>query len=75
MTKKATKTIHEKIGLTDTQWQALLSYARSLVAVAATVVATSDWTWDNLGKALLAATVPPLLRWLNPNDPAFGRVK
>lgn len=75
MTKKTTKTFYEKVGLTDTQWQALLSYARSLLAAAATVVAVTDWTWNNLGKAVLAAAIPPLLRWFNPNDPAFGRVK
>ena len=75
MTKKTTKTFHDKAGLTESQWQALLSYARSLLAAAATVIAVSDWTWSNLGKALLAAAIPPLLRWANPNDPAFGRVK
>lgn len=51
---------------------ALNSYARSLVAAALPVwTATQDWKMTL--HALWAAAVPPLMRWANPNDPAFGR--
>lgn len=51
---------------------AINSYARSLVAAALPVwTATQDWQMTL--HALWAAAVPPLLRWANPNDPAFGR--
>lgn len=54
-------------------WAMLASYARSMLAAALAVGMTSDWSLDSMSKAAIAAIVPPLIRWINPNDPAFGR--
>ena len=51
----------------------LASYGRSVLAAVLAVVATGNYALDDLGKAALAAALPPLLRWANKNDPAFGR--
>jgi hypothetical protein len=57
------------------QKAALESYARSVLGAVVAVVATGNYQPDDLGKAVVAALIPPLLRWLNKNDPAFGRTK
>jgi hypothetical protein len=62
-----------KVGITERQWQALLSYLRSAVAAVIAVMATLDYEPMDLAKAFVAALIPPVLRWINPNDPAFGR--
>lgn len=57
------------------------SYARSfLAACLAQFIALGPAAFDlneegakSILAAGLAAILPPLLRWLNPNDPAFGR--
>jgi hypothetical protein len=59
--------------LNDQHKQVLLSYARSVVAAVLAVAATGNYNADDLVKAALAAAIPPLLRWSNPNDAAFGR--
>jgi len=74
MTKKRT-TPQTKIGITHEQWQMLLSYLRSALAAVMAVVSTLDYTPLDLAKAFVAALIPPVLRWINPNDPAFGRTK
>lgn len=53
--------------------QLLLSYGRSVLCAVAAVAATGNYSLDDLAKAGLAAVLPPLLRWLNSDDPAFGR--
>jgi hypothetical protein len=53
--------------------QIALSYARSVLAAVVAVAATGNTAPDDLVKAALAAALPPVLRWLNSNDPAFGR--
>jgi hypothetical protein len=53
--------------------QAALSYLRSAVAAVVAVMATLDYEPMDLVKAFVAALIPPVLRWINPNDPAFGR--
>jgi hypothetical protein len=53
--------------------QAILSYLRSVVAAVLAVASTGNYAPDDLLKAAVAAAIPPVLRWLNPNDPAFGR--
>jgi hypothetical protein len=53
----------------------LLSYLRSALAAVMAVVSTLDYTPLDLAKAFVAALIPPVLRWINPNDPAFGRTK
>jgi hypothetical protein len=50
-----------------------LSYLRSVVAAVLAVASTGNYQPDDLLKAAVAAAIPPVLRWLNPNDPAFGR--
>ena len=49
------------------------SYLRSCLAAVVAVVATGNLTKIDIFKALLAAGLPPIIRWLNPNDKAFGR--
>lgn len=51
----------------------LASYLRSVLAAVLAVVATGATDWQDLAKAAVAAALPPIIRWLNPNDPAFGR--
>lgn len=51
----------------------LASWARSFLCGALTLWATGNNDPRALFTAGLAAVVPPILRWLNPNDPAFGR--
>ena len=51
------------------------SYLRSCLASVVAVVATGSYMPEDLLKALLAAALPPLVRWLNPKDKAFGRTK
>ena len=49
------------------------SYARSALAAILAVVMTGNTNPEDLAKAGLAALLPPLLRWANSSDPAFGR--
>ena len=50
----------------------IASYARSVLGAAvATYAATSDWKASL--NALWAAALPVVIRYLNPNDKAFGR--
>jgi hypothetical protein len=55
------------------QKAAFQSYLRSCMGAVLAVVATGNYAPNDLGKAALAAALPPLLRWANKNDPAFGR--
>lgn len=57
------------------QQAALQSYARSVLAAVAAVVATGNWNSEDILKAAVVAVLPPVLRWVNPNDKAFGRTK
>ena len=51
----------------------LASYARAFAAAVLTLYLAGETDPHKLFAAGVAAVVPPLLRWLNPNDPAFGR--
>ncbi len=55
------------------QKAALQSYFRSVVAAVVAVAATGNYAPDDLSKAAVAALIPPILRWANTGDPAFGR--
>ncbi len=55
------------------QKAALESYARSVIAAVVAVAATGNYAPQDLGKAAVAALIPPVLRWANTSDPAFGR--
>jgi len=49
------------------------SYGRSALSAALALYMTGNTDPTDLGKAAIAALIPPLLRWLNPKDQAFGR--
>lgn len=53
----------------------LASYARSAVAAALAVYSTGNTDPMDWLKAAVAALVPVVMRWANPNDPAYGRAK
>ena len=55
------------------QKSALQSYLRIVVGAVVAVAATGNYAPDDLGKAAVAALIPPILRWANTGDPAFGR--
>ena len=59
--------------LTPQQKAALASYLRSALAAVLAVVATGNYAHEDIGKAAVAALLPPLIRWANPRDTAFGR--
>jgi hypothetical protein len=49
------------------------SYGRAFLSAVVALAMTGNYAPDDLLKAGIAAVLPMLLRWLNPNDPAFGR--
>ena len=49
------------------------SYARSVIAAIAAVVATGNTDPQDLAKAAAAALLPVIMRWANPKDVAYGR--
>jgi len=49
------------------------SYGRSAISAVLAVYMTGNTDPSDLAKAGIAALLPPLLRWLNPKDQAFGR--
>jgi hypothetical protein len=56
--------------------QALLaSYGRSVVGAVIAVYMTGATNPTDYFKAAIAALIPPVMRWVNPNDTAFGRTK
>jgi len=56
--------------------QALLaSYGRSVVGAVIAVYMTGATNTTDYLKAAIAALIPPVMRWVNPNDTAFGRSK
>ena len=59
--------------ISNQQKAALKSYARSVLAAVVAVASTGNYAPEDLGKAALAALIPPVLRWANSNDHAFGR--
>ena len=59
--------------LSKKQQAALLSYARAVLAAVAAVIATGNFNAEDLLKAAVIAVLPPVLRWANPKDKAFGR--
>ena len=59
--------------LTPQQRAALASYVRSVIGAIAAVVAAGATDPEDILKAAIAALLPPLIRWANPRDTAFGR--
>jgi hypothetical protein len=52
----------------------LASYGRSVLGAAIALYMSGITNPTELLNALLAALVPVIIRYINPNDPAFGRV-
>lgn len=48
------------------------SWARSFMAASIAVYMSGNTDLKAVGSAGLAAVLPVILRWLNPNDTAFG---
>lgn len=53
----------------------LASYGRSFLAAAVTAYVTGADNAEDIAKAGAVAILPVLIRWINPNDKAFGRKK
>jgi len=51
----------------------IASYLRSVVGALIAVYSTGTTDTRDFGKGAIAAIIPPLLRWVNPKDSAFGR--
>jgi hypothetical protein len=51
----------------------LASYARSLVGALMAVYSTGSTDLTDYAKGAIAAIIPPIMRWVNKNDQAFGR--
>lgn len=51
----------------------IYSYVRVAVATVMTLVLAGETEPKKFIAAVVAATFPPIVRWLNPNDSAFGR--
>jgi hypothetical protein len=49
------------------------SYARVFVAAVLALYLAGETNLAMLWQAGVASVLPPLIRWLNPNDPAYGR--
>ena len=49
------------------------SYGRSVIGAVIAVYMTGSTTPSDYAKAAVAALIPPIMRWVNPKDPAYGR--
>jgi hypothetical protein len=58
--------------LTKTQQAAVHSYLRSVLATTIAAVMAGAKDWSSIGAAFIAAALPPIMRYLNPNDSGFG---
>jgi hypothetical protein len=61
--------------LNDNNKKMLASWARSFLGAAIAVYMTGNTDAKAILSAGVAAVAPVILRWLNPNDTAFGRKK
>lgn len=53
--------------------EAIFSYLRAATATVLTVLLAGETDPKAVLGAAVAAFVPPVIRWLNPDDKAFGR--
>lgn len=53
--------------------EVVYSYIRVVIATVMTLVLAGETEPKKLVAAVVAAIFPPVIRWLNPNDSAFGR--
>jgi hypothetical protein len=51
----------------------IASYIRSMIGSMLAVYSVGATDPRDFAKAALAAVLPPIIRWANPKDPAFGR--
>jgi energy-converting hydrogenase Eha subunit F len=51
----------------------LASYARSLIGALVAVYSTGATDPTDYAKGAVAALLPPIMRWVNKKDEAFGR--
>jgi hypothetical protein len=61
--------------LNENNKKMLASWARSFVGASLAVYMTGNQDPKAIATAGLAALAPVIMRWLNPNDAAFGRKK
>lgn len=59
--------------LSDSDRALIASWLRSFVAAALTSVMAGATDPRDIARAGIIAIIPPILRWLNPRDQAFGR--
>lgn len=53
----------------------LASWGRVFLASMLALYMAGERDFDSLWQAGIAAVIPPVLRWLNPDDPSFGRTR
>ena len=53
--------------------RAAASWARSFLAASLATYLAVGWDYKAILASGIAAVAPVIIRWLNPNDPAFGR--
>ncbi len=61
--------------LNENNKKMLASWVRSFIGAGLAVYMTGNHDLKAIGTAGVAALAPVLMRWLNPNDAAFGRGK
>jgi hypothetical protein len=61
--------------LNESNKKMVSSWARSFIGAALAVYMTGNHDPKAIATAGVAAIAPVILRWLNPNDSAFGRTK
>ena len=61
--------------LNENNKKMLASWVRSFIGASLAVYMTGNNDPKAIATAGVAALAPVIMRWLNPNDPAFGRGK
>jgi hypothetical protein len=61
------------LNITNRDKAMLASYVRSLVGALVAVYSTGTTDPRDYAKGAIAAVVPPIMRWVNKKDEAFGR--
>jgi hypothetical protein len=61
------------LNITNRDKAMLASYVRSLVGALVAVYSTGTTDPRDYAKGAIAAVIPPIMRWVNKKDEAFGR--
>lgn len=57
-----------------TAWRPIVaSWGRVFLTAVLVTWSAGETDWRAIARAAALATIPPILRWLNPNDAAYGR--